>query len=264
MFKKKNDVPDYVKRSGKYKEAKKEARAQKLAINPKTKKILLITFCAVLLVALIGLAIWLFAAPSAPGEGGQENPVQSGKFEPSLGVPDADVESFVRERYTRYAAINATFDATVTEIDIKHNVIDDTQDLVTVVATAESEICKKTFQLDLEYSVVDKNHWNLDSGNETVVSTQWNKEKLLGWWTGGTTAESLHELNIIDIDIENRRAHFFNQGREFYNEQIYHWNTGEIEILPSNDAAPYVIDYDGMKWNNDYMMFPTEEGQFFY
>lgn len=258
------NVPEYVKRSAKYKNAKKEARAQKNAMNPKRKKAWIIVLCAVLLVALIGLAIWLFTAPSAPGEGGQGNPgQQSETFDPSLGVPDYIIEALVRERYERHAAITATFDAKVTNFEITHNVVDNKQDLATVTATAESEICKKTFKLDLIYNVSDE-AWVLEKGEESVVSTEWVEEKLLGWWTGGTTAESLHELNIIDIDLENRRAHFFNQGREFYNEQIYHWNTGEIEILPSNDAAPYVIDYDGMRWNNDYMMFPTEEGQLFY
>ena len=251
MFNKKSDVPDYVKRSAKYKEAQKEKRA----MSPKTKKILLIALCAVLLVALVGLGVWFFAGNR---DGGQEKPVQSGKFEPSLGVPDADVESFVRERYERIAAVTATFDAKVTNLDIKHNIVDNAQDFVTVVATAESEICKKTFQLDLEYSVVDANHWNLDKGNESVVSTEWNKEKLLGWWNGGTTVEDFRELFILDIDLDNRTASFYNLERQFSNERIYQWNTGELEILPTNDRAPYIIDYDGMKWNENVMMFPYE------
>ncbi len=255
MFNKKNDVPEYVKRSAKYKQAQKEARAQKVALSPKTKKILLIALCAVLLVAVIGLAIWFFAGSS--DDGSQTPPVQSGKFDPSLGVPDADIEAFVRERYERVAAINATFDAKVTEFDIKHNVVDNMQDLVTVVATAESEICKKTFQLDLVYNVSDES-WNLESGNETVVSTKWNKENLLGWWEGGTTAETYRELYIMDIDLENRRASFMNLERQYSNERIYEWRTGELEILPSNDIAPFVIDYDGMKWNKEHMMFPFE------
>jgi len=190
--------------------------------------------------------------PNAPAEQTEQTGDKAGA-EVGAQVPDETVRAYLSSRLEKVGGVNASVDVAIRDLVTVHNAEAGKQDSVTADFVLESKLCTKTMRAFCLYEYADAK-WTIKTYQLDVLDTKWNEENLLGKVWSGNSNVGPREFVINELDFTNRRASVTSMGLTS-TVLLRTWNTGEMELLPEGEAAPYIISQDGVLYAAKYFLF---------